>query len=264
MLFNKSIFATFALAAAVAARPHDVAQHHHAAAGGPHVDPAHNSTLLKRGQSFQSVRLSMYYPETGNQVACGGYYHDNDMIVALNAAQFEAANGAMCGQQITLTRNGKSVQATIVDECPSSSCPYGGLDCSPAIASALGFFNDLVWDGAWTIGGGDPAPASSSQAPPPPPSPSKTSSTPPPPPPSSTSKSHTTTTTTSSSTPSSTPASTSSTVSSSSSSSSSAASAASSAAVTPTPTATPASNIANLYTNIVNMALLAAASENTH
>lgn len=80
MLLNKSILTTFALAAAVTARPHDVAPRHHAAVGGPHVDPAHNSTLLKRGQSFQSVRLSMYSPETGNQVACRGYYHDSDMV----------------------------------------------------------------------------------------------------------------------------------------------------------------------------------------
>lgn len=259
-MFTSSLLATLLLAALATASPHGSVLRHHT---GEHVDPVQNGTVLKRGQSFQSVRLSMYSPQTGNQVACGGFFQDTDYIVALNAAQFEATPGHMCGQQITVSRNGKSVQATIVDECPSSSCPYGGLDCSPAIATVLGFYNDLVWDGSWSIGGGDPA-LSTTSDPPPPPSTSEAPSSTSTQPPSSSHKAHTITVASSSAVSSTTSSAQSSTSTSSAAASPSATTSGASASVAPTPSATPTSNLAQLYTNVVNMALIALASEDTH
>ncbi|EKM57382.1 uncharacterized protein PHACADRAFT_255107 [Phanerochaete carnosa HHB-10118-sp] len=185
------------------------------------------------------------FPETGNQVAYEGFDHNSDW-------QFGSIAGHMCGQQITISLNGKTAQATIVDECPG--CAQNGLDCTPATANFFGFFDDLAW-GSWSVGGN---PVSM----PPPPTAFKalfTTSTPPPP-------------TTSSIVPTVSSSSSSSVWSSLSSLSSSAASssfitssiATSSTAVGASSAAapTPTSNIATLYANVVNMALLVLADEN--
>ncbi|EIM90924.1 uncharacterized protein STEHIDRAFT_49221 [Stereum hirsutum FP-91666 SS1] len=42
-------------------------------------------------------------------------------------------SGGYCGDSITISYQGKSTSATIVDECPG--CPYGGLDLSPSLFS---------------------------------------------------------------------------------------------------------------------------------
>jgi len=107
---------------------------------------------------------------------CGGTSSSGDFIVALNAQQY--GNGEHCFEMITVSFEGKSTQAKIVDECPG--CPYNGLDLSPAVFSAIADINLGVIYGDWEYGAGAPPPS-----PPPPPKPSH----PPPPPPSSTSQS---------------------------------------------------------------------------
>ncbi|KAJ7900384.1 RlpA-like double-psi beta-barrel-protein domain-containing protein-containing protein, partial [Mycena olivaceomarginata] len=58
--------------------------------------------------------------------ACGRTNSDNDFIVAMNVPQFNG--GAVCNKEITITYNGKTAKATVVDQC--MDCPYGGLDFS--------------------------------------------------------------------------------------------------------------------------------------
>ncbi|THH13223.1 hypothetical protein EW146_g6970 [Bondarzewia mesenterica] len=61
--------------------------------------------------------------------ACGNTNTDSDLIVALAAADY--ANGSHCGQQITITANGKTATATVEDKCPG--CSSGDLDMSPSL-----------------------------------------------------------------------------------------------------------------------------------
>ncbi|KAK7685468.1 hypothetical protein QCA50_011332 [Cerrena zonata] len=65
--------------------------------------------------------------------ACGRHNVDSDHIVALSPAQY--ANGAHCGQRITVHANGKTVDATVVDLCPS--CASGSIDLSPSAFQQL-------------------------------------------------------------------------------------------------------------------------------
>ncbi|THH15984.1 hypothetical protein EW146_g4588 [Bondarzewia mesenterica] len=137
--------------------------------------------------------------------ACGGYNTEADFIVALNIAEWD--NGAHCNEMITITVNGKSTQAQIVDECPG--CSPGGLDLSPAIFRFYNHVIDGVLQGSWSYnngaGNGDnqsssakPSP-SSSEAPPPSSTVKPTPTTTITPPPSSSSDAQSTTTSSSSS-----------------------------------------------------------------
>lgn len=100
---------------------------------------------------FSNARFTFYAAGLG---ACGKTNSDNDFIVALNQAQY--GSGSDCFKEITITANGKTHGATIVDECPG--CPYGGLDMSKALfdffaAESLGVITGS-WDFASGGGGG--------------------------------------------------------------------------------------------------------------
>lgn len=84
----------------------------------------------------------------GGAAACDGQYHSNtEMIAALSTGWF--AGGSRCGKTINITANGKTVQATIVDECDSNNgfdaehafqppCGTNIVDVSNAVWEALG------------------------------------------------------------------------------------------------------------------------------
>ncbi|KAI0041589.1 hypothetical protein FA95DRAFT_1501246, partial [Auriscalpium vulgare] len=79
--------------------------------------------------------------------ACGQVNTASDFVVALDSAQW--SSGAHCFQRITITANGKSAQATIVDECPF--CNNTGLDLS---AGLFQFFAPLytgILHGTWNF-----------------------------------------------------------------------------------------------------------------
>jgi len=67
--------------------------------------------------------------------ACGQYNVPGDFIVALNQAQFETGGypSTQCFRGITITYNGKTAHATVMDECPSGGCGYGDLDFSEGL-----------------------------------------------------------------------------------------------------------------------------------
>ncbi|KAF8892582.1 RlpA-like double-psi beta-barrel-protein domain-containing protein-containing protein [Infundibulicybe gibba] len=151
-------------------------------------------SLAKR---FDQAKFSYYAAGMG---ACGKTNSASDYIVALNSAQF--AGGAHCFEMITITINGKSTQAQIVDQCPG--CPFGGLDCSEGLFT---FFEPTaagIIFGSWVFGAGtSPPPPSPSPSLPSPPKPEPTTTTPTPTPtpsPTSTTQSETSTSTTATST----------------------------------------------------------------
>ncbi|KAI0202396.1 RlpA-like double-psi beta-barrel-protein domain-containing protein-containing protein [Astrocystis sublimbata] len=70
--------------------------------------------------------MTFFNPGLG---ACGETDNDGSPVVALNTADY--ANGAHCGQWITIQGNGKQTAARVEDLCPG--CGSGGIDVSPAI-----------------------------------------------------------------------------------------------------------------------------------
>ncbi|TFK55229.1 hypothetical protein OE88DRAFT_1805604 [Heliocybe sulcata] len=102
--------------------------------------------------------------------ACGQNNVPSDFIVALNSAMYgDGYPGPHCFKSITITANGKTAQATIMDECPG--CPYGGLDFSQGLFEYFADTSVGVLTGSWEYndgsGGGSPPSSSSSQWTPP-------------------------------------------------------------------------------------------------
>ncbi|GAA5996250.1 RlpA-like double-psi beta-barrel domain-containing protein [Rhodotorula paludigena] len=91
------------------------------------VNGTEGHRLMKRGYSG---RATFFAPGLG---ACGTYSSASDYIVALNEAQYGdlGAVSSWCFQTITISYGGKTAQAQVTDACPT--CPYGGLDMSPAL-----------------------------------------------------------------------------------------------------------------------------------
>ncbi|KAF6989186.1 hypothetical protein CFC21_006548 [Triticum aestivum] len=76
---------------------------------------------------------------------CDGKFHsDKDMIVALSTRWY--AGGRRCGKMINITskKNGRTVQAKVVDECDSNhGCKTNIVDTSEAVWKALGLDSDI-------------------------------------------------------------------------------------------------------------------------
>ncbi|EPQ58420.1 hypothetical protein GLOTRDRAFT_137140 [Gloeophyllum trabeum ATCC 11539] len=111
---------------------------------------------------FDNARFTYYADGLG---ACGNYNQPGDFIVALNAPQYDG--GSHCGEQVTITANGKTTTATIADEC--MGCPYGALDFSEGLFKYFASEDAGEIYGSWQFGSGDPKPSPS-------PSPSPTTS----------------------------------------------------------------------------------------
>ncbi|PAV14606.1 expansin family [Pyrrhoderma noxium] len=89
------------------------------------VIAANSHSLAKR---FDNARYTWYDITTG-ETACGQWYQKSDYVVALDAQQY--GGGENCFKQISISANGKTTTAQIVDECPS--CPWGALDVSEGL-----------------------------------------------------------------------------------------------------------------------------------
>ncbi|CAL4934049.1 unnamed protein product [Urochloa decumbens] len=83
--------------------------------------------------------------EGGGAAACDGHWHSNrEMIAALSTGWF--AGGRRCHKPIRITsvRTGRSVVATVVDECDSRhGCRDNIVDTSKAVWDALGLDTDV-------------------------------------------------------------------------------------------------------------------------
>ncbi|PPQ65859.1 hypothetical protein CVT26_000793 [Gymnopilus dilepis] len=183
-----------------AAPPHarSVRQHHAARTNPDDTSVAVNVTSRALEKRFDEARFTFYAVGLG---ACGKTNAPGDFVsslcissillvvlpdptqvVALNSAQF--AGGSHCFETITISVNGKSTSAQIVDECPG--CPFAGLDFSSGLFQYFAPESVGVLSGSWNFGAG--------AAPSPSPSPKPTTHAPPPPPPSTTATpTHTTT-----------------------------------------------------------------------
>ncbi|KDQ19350.1 hypothetical protein BOTBODRAFT_51776 [Botryobasidium botryosum FD-172 SS1] len=65
--------------------------------------------------------------------ACGSVSSPDDYIVAISQAQYGASSAVSnyCYKTVTITHNGKTAQAKVVDDC--EGCGFGDLDMSKAL-----------------------------------------------------------------------------------------------------------------------------------
>jgi len=110
-------------------------------------DDSNTSALKQRGGS---ARLATF--AAGALGACGTTFTDSDFVVALNEADFDAANH--CYANITISYGGKSTEAQIVDLCPG--CPPHGLDLTSGLFSYFAPTSLGVLYGEWTYDSGQP------------------------------------------------------------------------------------------------------------
>jgi len=126
-------------------------------AGSHGLGARRHQEVVKRGEGnvglhkrFSNAKFTFYDVGKG---ACGQTNQRNDFIVALNSAQYGSGSpGPQCFKTITISANGKTTQATIMDECPS--CPYGGLDLSRGLFDFFASESDGVITGSWLFGSG--------------------------------------------------------------------------------------------------------------
>ncbi|KAF6764733.1 RlpA-like double-psi beta-barrel-protein domain-containing protein-containing protein, partial [Ephemerocybe angulata] len=85
--------------------------------------------------------------------ACGGTNVESDFVVALNQAEFGTGfPSPQCGKTITMTYNGKTATAKIVDSCPG--CPQGGLDLSRGLFTHFAAESVGIIYGEWEYASG--------------------------------------------------------------------------------------------------------------
>jgi len=94
---------------------------------------------------FVGARWTWYEVGLG---ACGKTNVRSDFIVAMNIPQFgEGYPGRHCGKTITMTYNGKTTEAMVMDKC--QICPPAGLDLSPALFNFFAPPETGVLFGTW-------------------------------------------------------------------------------------------------------------------
>ena len=100
---------------------------------------AHGTRAVMTVNGFQKGE------EGGGPSECDGKYHsDNDLIVALSTGWY--AGGKRCHKKIRITsvQNGRTVEATVVDECDSRhGCKNNIVDTSKAVWKKLGLDTDI-------------------------------------------------------------------------------------------------------------------------
>ncbi|KAF7347806.1 Expansin family protein [Mycena venus] len=89
--------------------------------------------------------FTFYDPGLG---ACGGTNSGNDFVVAMNIPEFNG--GASCNKEITITYNGKTAKAQVVDEC--MHCGFGGLDLSRGLFNFFADESQGAIHGDWSYG----------------------------------------------------------------------------------------------------------------
>ncbi|KAG5350207.1 hypothetical protein C0989_012199 [Termitomyces sp. Mn162] len=96
---------------------------------------------------FSNSRWTFYNVGLG---ACGKVNVPSDFVVALNSAQYgQGFPGPNCFKKITMTYQGKTATATIVDKCPG--CPVGGLDLSVGLFTFFAPESQGVIFGEWNF-----------------------------------------------------------------------------------------------------------------
>jgi len=119
----------------------------------PPRSPARWSSRHKALQPLQKRASGQFTYFAVGQGACGKQNTDNDFIVALNTPSW--AGGSHCFETVTITINGKTARAQVVDRCVS--CGPEDLDFSPGLFHYFGGTEAQgVMHGTWYYGGEEP------------------------------------------------------------------------------------------------------------
>ncbi|GAA5954489.1 hypothetical protein JCM8115_004607 [Rhodotorula mucilaginosa] len=96
---------------------------------------ASSSSSSSSSSGTYSGQATFFYQD-GNAGACGTTHQDSDRILALQTEMY--GSGQDCGRTVTITNtsNGKSVTATVADECPGCSSS-ASLDLSTGTFDAI-------------------------------------------------------------------------------------------------------------------------------
>jgi len=139
MISPLNILSVLLLSLSVLAKPH----------ASPNANIHRDLALRARGDLQKrggfSGRFTWFADGLG---ACGKYNTPSQHIVALNSAQYGGGSpGPQCFKMISITANGKTATAQIMDECPG--CPYGGLDMSTGLFQVFADLGAGVLQGTW-------------------------------------------------------------------------------------------------------------------
>jgi len=95
-----------------------------------------------------NVGSATYFYQNGNPGACGTVHSDSDLVVALDTYSY--GDGENCGRKVKLVNktNGKSVEATVADKCPTCISNYS-VDCSLGTFLAMSELSVGIFDLAW-------------------------------------------------------------------------------------------------------------------
>ena len=79
-----------------------------------------------------------WFTQDGNAGACGIVHSDSDFIAALDSRTYgdSGSQSSLCGKQIRISWQGKSVDVTVADDCPTCNTP-SSVDLSQAAFEAL-------------------------------------------------------------------------------------------------------------------------------
>ncbi|KAJ7128324.1 RlpA-like double-psi beta-barrel-protein domain-containing protein-containing protein [Mycena epipterygia] len=88
-----------------------------------------------------------FYLPGGGTGACGNSIQNSDFSVALSSVNYD--NGAHCGQDITVTFQGKSITVKVEDLCPG--CASNGIDLTEGAFESLANKDIGVIDVTWSF-----------------------------------------------------------------------------------------------------------------
>lgn len=111
-----------------------------------------SSSALVTATPFQkrgnySGKMTWIGDTTGALTSCGAPYEAGSMYVAVNAALNTCPVSGGSGTPMTITCNGKTVQATAIDKC--MGCDPDHIDVATAVYEACGF---TTTDGGMQMG----------------------------------------------------------------------------------------------------------------
>lgn len=106
------------------------------------------ATSSSSASSGQNSGQGTFFYQNNVAGACGAVNSDSAYIVALDSAIYD--NGAYCGKSLTIWGNGKSVTATVADECPTCASAYS-IDLSVAAFTALASEDVGVVEVTWSF-----------------------------------------------------------------------------------------------------------------
>ncbi|KAJ6461191.1 RlpA-like double-psi beta-barrel-protein domain-containing protein-containing protein [Mycena vitilis] len=97
--------------------------------------------------------VASWYQPDGGIGACGSVLQNSDFVVALGVDTW--ANGAHCGESVTVNYNGKSISVTVADRCAGCNDLHGAdsIDLAEGAIAALdpNYVNDGLINVQWTL-----------------------------------------------------------------------------------------------------------------